>query len=402
MDDILDKLKVLNYQRDFCKPMNLKPFHRFYFTIPAANPNEQFYHFTSLFSWLITKNDSQFDPPQQFDDPNATVANMAAKLKELEIGDSTITNIPLNKLKQGHGDGVLAVLLALVDGAMWKSGVSFQRALHKVDEYAEEAEVDEDAEVTAEGVEEEEDGVLGKGKRGDEEAGDDRDEVYVGAGAGGGVGGGGGGGGDARTKAEDALPKKVDLTEWRLEVERVTPLLRVQIPNDNKDWRIHVENMRHHQNLISNSLTSTRTHLQKLHTEISTQLEKLSSREKYINTQFESQTDQHRILKDTASELKQKHVAATASVTELTRALSGISEELDAVKANMDDIGSGMTDSKPLVGIKQGVVKLKAEVKQMDLRVGVIQHTLLHAKLKTKGPAANEGHTMMQMFAMAR
>ncbi|KAJ3173293.1 Intraflagellar transport protein 57, partial [Geranomyces variabilis] len=385
---------------------NLKPFHRFYFTIPAANPNEQFYHFTTLFSWLLTKNDGgQFDTPGQFDDPNATVANMVAKLKDLELGGGggggggdAITNIPLNKLKQGHGDGVLAVLLALVDGALWKSGsfAGFQRALHKVDEYAEEAEVDEDAEVTAEGVEEEqeeeeEDGVVvvvGKrAKRGGDDEGvdDDRDEVYVGAGAG---AGGAPAGGDARTKAEDAGPKKVDLTDWRLEVERVTPLLRVQIPNDNKDWRIH---------LISASLISTRTHLQKLHTEISTQLEKLSSREKYINTQFEQQTDQHRILKDTASELKQKHVAASASVTELTRALSGISEELDAVKATMDDIGSGMTDSKPLVGVKQGVVKLKAEVKQMDLRVGVIQHTLLHAKLKTKGPAANEAHNMMQV-----
>ncbi|KAJ3153645.1 Intraflagellar transport protein 57 [Geranomyces michiganensis] len=421
MDDILDKLKVLNYQRDFCKPMNIKPFHRFYFTVPAANPNEQFYHFTSLFAWLITKNESTFDPPQQFDDPNATVANMAAKLKELDLGGGA-DNIPLNKLKQGHGDGVLGVLQALVDGAVWKSGVTFQRALHKVDEYAEEAEVDADAEVTAEGVEEEvdDDGGGGVGGGGGDE---DAEEVYVGKGA----------GGDARAKGEDAstatstnavgattattatagptatsmstassAAKKMDLTEWRLEVERVTPLLRVQIPNDNKDWRIHVENMRHHQNLISTSLTSTATHLSKLHTEISSQLEQIRSREKYINTQFEAQTDSHRVLKDSASDLKQKHASASASVTELTRALQGISEELDGVKATMDDIGSGMTDSKPLVGIKQGVVKLKAEVKQMDLRVGVIQHTLLHAKLKTKGPAANEAHNMMQMFAMAR
>jgi estrogen-related receptor beta like 1 len=50
----------------------------------------------------------------------------------------------------------------------------------------------------------------------------------------------------------------------------------------------------------------------------------------------------------------------------------------------MDEIGSGMTDSKPLVNIKQGLAKLKTEIKEMDLRIGVIQHTLLHARLKNK------------------
>jgi estrogen-related receptor beta like 1 len=50
----------------------------------------------------------------------------------------------------------------------------------------------------------------------------------------------------------------------------------------------------------------------------------------------------------------------------------------------MDDLGSGMTDSKPLVNIKQGYAKLKSEIKQMDIRIGVIQHTLLEAKLRNK------------------
>ncbi|KAI8908102.1 intra-flagellar transport protein 57 [Powellomyces hirtus] len=378
MDDILDKLKVLNYQKEFCKPMNLKPFHRFYFCIPAANLNEQFYHFTSLFAWLIKMNEGSFDQPGQFDDPNATVANMAAKLKEMEIS----ADIALNKLKQGYGDGVLAVLQSLVDGAMWKKGVTFQQPMHKVDEYAEEAEVDADAELTTETIEE------------TVTAEDDTNDMYI------------GNNGPITTSTDttkqsvpDSKPK-VDLSEWRLEVERVTPMLKVQIPNDNKDWRIHVENMRHHQKLITSSLSETQTQLDKLHTEIEKTLEKISSREKYINTQFESQTEEYRVLQDQGSELKQKYGVASSNVTELTNGLSRISEELDSVKSQMDDIGSGMTDSKPLLAIKQGVTKLKAEVKQMDLRVGVIQHTLLHAKLKTKGPVM-EQHNMMQMFAMA-
>jgi hypothetical protein len=35
----------------------------------------------------------------------------------------------------------------------------------------------------------------------------------------------------------------VDPEEWRLEVERVTPLLKVSIQNDHKDWRLHLQQM---------------------------------------------------------------------------------------------------------------------------------------------------------------
>ncbi len=38
----------------------------------------------------------------------------------------------------------------------------------------------------------------------------------------------------------------------------------------------------------------------------------------------------------------------------------------------------------PLVKIKQAMQKLKQEMTQMDIRIGVVQHVLLQAKLKEK------------------
>jgi estrogen-related receptor beta like 1 len=80
--------------------------------------------------------------------------------------------------------------------------------------------------------------------------------------------------------------------------------------------------------------------------------------------------------------LKQKHSGAGSIVNDLSLELSKASEELDIVKSRMDDLGNGMTDSKPLVSIKQGLIKLKMEIKHMDLRTGIIEHSLLHAKMK--------------------
>jgi hypothetical protein len=46
----------------------------------------------------------------------------------------------------------------------------------------------------------------------------------------------------------------VDPTEWRLEVERVTPLLKVTLANDNKDWRIHLQQMKALEQVLGNFL----------------------------------------------------------------------------------------------------------------------------------------------------
>jgi estrogen-related receptor beta like 1 len=81
---------------------------------------------------------------------------------------------------------------------------------------------------------------------------------------------------------------KADPAEWRLELERVTPLLKVKLPNDNKDWRLHQQQMSYHKEKIESSMASTQEHLTKLHSDIEHTLEKISSREKYINAQLET------------------------------------------------------------------------------------------------------------------
>ena len=49
-----------------------------------------------------------------------------------------------------------------------------------------------------------------------------------------------------------------------------------------------------------------------------------------------------------------------------------ITEELEGIKAQMDEKGTTMTDSGPLVKIKQAITKVKNELIQMELRIGVV------------------------------
>ncbi len=49
-----------------------------------------------------------------------------------------------------------------------------------------------------------------------------------------------------------------------------------------------------------------------------------------------------------------------------------MSEELEAIKAEMDEKGTSMTDAGPLVKIKQSLTRLKVESTQMEVRMGVV------------------------------
>ncbi|EPY78043.1 intraflagellar transport protein 57-like protein [Camelus ferus] len=172
-------------------------------------------------------------------------------------------------------------------------------------------------------------------------------------------------------KQEDILESTTDAAEWSLEVERILPQLKVTIRTDNKDWRIHVDQMHQHKNGIESALKETKGFLDKLHNEISRTLEKIGSREKYINNQLEH--------------LVQEYRAAQAQLSEVT-------EELEKVKQEMEEKGSSMTDGAPLVKIKQSLTKLKQETIQMDIRIGVVEHTLLQSKLKEKSNMTRDMH----------
>ncbi len=85
MEEIMDKLKLLDYEAGFCKKLKFKPFprqvltpytpssqdqllfyhiYRHYFALPT-NSGEQFHAFTNLAVWLINLNGKKLEQPQE-------------------------------------------------------------------------------------------------------------------------------------------------------------------------------------------------------------------------------------------------------------------------------------------------------------------------------------------------
>merc|ERR1719242_542158 len=74
---------------------------------------------------------------------------------------------------------------------------------------------------------------------------------------------------------------EIDPKDWREEVERVLPSLKVTVRADHKDWRSHIDQMESHKKAMDTS-KETCDLLEKLSRDITETLNKIESRESYI------------------------------------------------------------------------------------------------------------------------
>lgn len=97
-------------------------------------------------------------------------------------------------------------------------------------------------------------------------------------------------------KPENILESTTDAEEWKLELERVLPQLKVTIKTDSRDWRAHLEQMKQLRGTIATGLDGTKGQLDKLQTDIGNTLDKIKTRETYLNKQLEPTLSEFRNL----------------------------------------------------------------------------------------------------------
>ena len=127
-ENALEKLKILNYERDYCKKLNKKPFSRVQFVIPGVNPSHQFDEFMSISSWLCTTISRKPDTfkLEDLDDPNTKINKLMLALRQFDFRAS----FPAQKLKSPHGEFVCQVLEFLTDKALEELRFEFSVPLY--------------------------------------------------------------------------------------------------------------------------------------------------------------------------------------------------------------------------------------------------------------------------------
>jgi intraflagellar transport protein 57 len=127
----LERLKLMNYERDYCRKLNKKPFSRVHFVIPGNNASHQFDDFVSLCSWLssiiLGKNDAF--KREEFDDPNTVVNKLMLVLRQMDFRST----FAAQKLKVAYGEATCHVLDFLTEKLMLSRGLQWESPLYQND-----------------------------------------------------------------------------------------------------------------------------------------------------------------------------------------------------------------------------------------------------------------------------
>jgi len=158
MEELLEGLKMLEYEKNFLQQQGLKPLSHSYFAIPF-NANEQFHYFKlyfpvinlSLVSWLFELNGSNVGDYASYDDPISVASNIQFELKKMGIE----CDFPPLKLKTGAGEFVIVVLQKLVNKTLKQRQIKFKAPRIKKEEVQEEEMADEEDLNPEEGIMEE-------------------------------------------------------------------------------------------------------------------------------------------------------------------------------------------------------------------------------------------------------
>jgi estrogen-related receptor beta like 1 len=384
MENVLEKMKLMNYERAFCVPKHIAPFARTAFALPAKNPSVQFQNFLSLVEWLCEEatGDRGTFSVDKFDDPNTSVNKMMLSLRNLGFA----LDFPVSKLKLGHGEAICNVLDFLCDKVLSSRGFSYSTPIHEEPAEVEDAEVDEDADLgdivdETEAMEDEEEAIFGNDKNsldGDDSFND-----------------------SFNNESHQMIENTIDPLLWKTELERVGPRLKSSTQSlGSKEWRAHIEQTKQHEKTIQTILPSAQGHMKSISLQIKEAVEKMRGKELSINNQFEHIRQEYEQLTTSMKTLDESQSNSRSRVTLLTNNMSSIQEQLDELKEDMAGRENSATDTSPLVNIKQALVSIKGDVQQFDLQIGVVGHTLMQAKLKNlkqreggrKGKAGRRGH----------
>lgn len=375
MEDINEKLKILKYEVKFCKGKDFKPLSRSYFALPGK-ASEQFPYFSSLAFWLLNTLDADYIEPNQYEDPNQISKDIMSQLKRLNFA----ADFPVSKLRHGSGDAVCLALNFLLDKVLAQENFQVQPPIYVNAEYAEEAVVDEDAEIDDDDLEEEM-----------EEEEDDglftAEEYFAGP--------------KIEQDPEDlemqqVLESTVDPAKWKLELERVGPRLKFRAQPASKEWRTHIEQSGKHEEHISKIFPETKTALGKIGKELRAAVDRISAKERHINKEFDHLGGEFREKQKKLDEIQEKYNELSQSVSELTTSLANKTEQVDMIKTQMGERNNSMTDNTPLRRIATALADLKQEVAAMELRIGVVGQTLMQSKLKVASSDNNRARSKFQ------
>lgn len=296
----------------------------------------------------------------EFDDPSQIVSQVMEHCRRL---GTVNTDFPPQKLRPGYGPIVVDLLNSLASAALTKYRFGKPVYPTEADDQLEAGDVDED---------DDDDQLAMEDDTGIDS--DDDNEGFLNL-------------GEEPIEQLGSVPQiadmqKVDPEAWREEVERITPQLKITLRADQKNWRQRVESLKQNREHIEQLFKGTEKKLTQISNDIGQDLEKTSSREKYINQQLDGLINDLRSSHDKLAKAKETYTSQTSGIAEKTTRLGEINQELDTIKNEMEERGQAISDGKPIQQAKRAITQLTKENCELDVRIAVIEHEITQKVMK--------------------
>lgn len=185
--------------------------------------------------------------------------------------------------------------------------------------------------------------------------------------------------------------RKVDPVAWKAELERVGPKLRISFAALGKEWRAHMHQTQQHEQVLSTLLPSSREQLLSISTSTASALERVEQKEKFMNSQYSELGAQYRELQGKVRDATERFETSQSLVVDLTEELEGLDGKIDKVRTDHEVKGKEVTDTTPMMKLRESLKHLDAETRKMDLRMGIVGHTLLQSAMRAKTHARRKG-----------
>lgn len=179
------------------------------------------------------------------------------------------------------------------------------------------------------------------------------------------------------------LQGQVDPIAWKTELERVGPKLKTNFAMSVNEWRSHVDQTVTSKGKIDSIAIDTRKDVSSIAVIIGEELDRIKKKETHINLSPKtSSLVVYYTENKKEMEVHEKEVASKNEVVaKFTSELNELGDKLEELKEEIDAKDNGRSDTSPVLKVKEAVKQIKDEIRIFDLRIGVVSHSLLAAKV---------------------
>lgn len=303
--------------------------------------------------------------------------NLLTEMKNLGMEPAVS---PIN-LRSGYGSSVCIVLLQLINKAMEKKGFAFKKTRY-----------DEDKKKGGEDgpeIEDEAPDLINI----EIDYGDNINEV------------------DKQDVEKDILTNQdgdngtnilnsgITTEDWQRELEKVSSKLKIDYNAinsfGNSEWRAHILTIRDNEEKFTKSIPDSRAVLENLSSEIDKSLEKITKKEEIISKNhsniIKDYKEKHKVSSNQFDEYKQLN----ENVELVRRELEDLNDKIALCAEKYDSMSKTVSDTSALGNVKQSIQKLSNENVTMDMKIHILNHSLLKYQLecdvhKLGGQEAND------------